>query len=173
MSHYQFETLHPFHDSNGRLGRLLVVLRLVQLNVLTEPTLTVSPWFEARRTDHYARLLAVSAEGDCRVLRRRASRGSRQHPRADAQTCWRAGRLKQLIRASPLRADSAHASVNFAVASPSFSDRKVELDLGISYGRANKLISQLVDLGVLDVLDPKAYKRRFYAPVLAVLTGQA
>ena len=64
MAHYQFETLHPFRDGNGRLGRLLVVLHLQQVGVLQEPTLTVSPWFEARRAEYYDRLLAVSTDGD-------------------------------------------------------------------------------------------------------------
>ena len=57
---------------------------------------------------------------------------------------------------------------------PASHSGKVEADLGISYGRANKLVGQLVELGILDVVDLNAYKRRFFAPrVLEVLTGQA
>jgi len=48
-AHHQFEALHPFYDGNGRVGRLLVVMQLLTTGVLTEPTLSVSPWFEARR----------------------------------------------------------------------------------------------------------------------------
>ena len=65
MAHYQFETLHPFRDGNGRLGRFLIVLQLLHSGVLSEPTLTVSPWFEARRAEYYDRLLAVSTERGC------------------------------------------------------------------------------------------------------------
>lgn len=64
MSHYQFETLHPFMDGNGRVGRYLIVLHLQASGVLSEPTLTVSPWFEARRADYYDRLFSVSSDGD-------------------------------------------------------------------------------------------------------------
>ena len=49
MSHYHFETLHPFRDGNGRLGRFLIVLHLQSTGVLSEPTLTVSPW--SKRAD--------------------------------------------------------------------------------------------------------------------------
>jgi len=64
MGHYEFEALHPFHDGNGRLGRLLIVLQLYSAGVLTEPTLSVSPWFEARRQEYYNALLRVSTDGD-------------------------------------------------------------------------------------------------------------
>ena len=64
LAHYQFETLHPFHDGNGRIGRLMIVIQLYAAGVLGEPTLTVSPWFEARRTEYYDRLFAVSTQGE-------------------------------------------------------------------------------------------------------------
>ncbi|MEI8080655.1 MAG: helix-turn-helix domain-containing protein [Actinomycetes bacterium] len=54
--------------------------------------------------------------------------------------------------------------VHLAVAYPSFTVRNVEAELGVSYGRANKLVGQLVELGVLDVVDANAYKRRFLLP---------
>jgi Fic family protein len=79
--------------------------------------------------------------------------------------------LKNVVRSSSLRADSAHALIDLAVANPTLTVRQVEAELGLSYGRANKLVRQLVDLGILRVLDPQAYKRRFVAPrVLDVLT---
>lgn len=82
--------------------------------------------------------------------------------------------LKERGRSSRLRADSAHALVDLAVANPSFTVRKTEAELGISYGRANKLVGQLVELDILGVIDPNAYKRRFFAPrVLEVLTSRA
>jgi Fic family protein len=64
MTHYQFETLHPFNDGNGRIGRLLVVLQLLAGNVLAQPLLTISPWFEARREEYQGRLRVVSSHGD-------------------------------------------------------------------------------------------------------------
>lgn len=64
LAHYQFETLHPFSDGNGRIGRLLIVLQLMQWKVLRHPILVVSPWFETRRTEYQDALLTLSETGN-------------------------------------------------------------------------------------------------------------
>lgn len=177
MSHYQFETLHPFRDGNGRIGRLLIVLHLQGLGVLSEPTLTVSPWFEARRATYYERLLGVSTTGDWDAFVCFFAQGLQQA--ADSTQAEMLAlvdvqaELREVVRDSKLRAEKALALVDLAIANPSFTVRKVEADLGVSYGRANAMVGQLVELGVLDVVDASAYKRRFYAPrVLRVLTSR-
>lgn len=176
MGHYQFETLHPFRDGNGRIGRLLIVLQLQQLGVLSEPTLTVSPWFEARRAGYYDVLLGVSTRGDWDAYVAFFARGLQ----AAAELTRRQmialvgvqAELKNVVRGSKLRADNAHALVDFAVANPTFTVRQVERDLGISYGRANALVGQLMELHILSVVNPDAYKRRFFAPrVIEVLAA--
>ncbi len=64
LAHYQFETLHPFFDGNGRIGRLLIAMSLKREGVLREPILVVSPWFEARRDAYQDGLLDLSCTGD-------------------------------------------------------------------------------------------------------------
>lgn len=64
LAHYQFETLHPFSDGNGRLGRLIVTLQLVQAGAMKYPVLNLSPWFEPRKDQYKDLLLAVSQTGD-------------------------------------------------------------------------------------------------------------
>ena len=64
LAHYQFETLHPFTDGNGRLGRLVTVLQMLREGVLRSPVLALSPWFEERGDDYRDHLLAVSRTGD-------------------------------------------------------------------------------------------------------------
>lgn len=177
LAHYQFEALHPFRDGNGRLGRFLIVAHLQKQGVLSEPTLTVSPWFEARRGEYYDRLLAVSTQGDwdgfvtffatglatAAVLTRRQMLALRATQE----------RLRDVVRQSKLRAETAVALVDLAVSRPSFTVRQVEQALDVSYPRANQLVSQLVEIGVLDVVDSHAYKRRFFAPdVIDVLVGE-
>jgi Fic family protein len=63
IGHYQFETIHPFEDGNGRVGRLLIPLYLLQRQVLDRPFLYLSPYFDAHRQDYMDLLLGVSTKG--------------------------------------------------------------------------------------------------------------
>lgn len=63
MVHYQFESLHPYSDGNGRIGRLLVIVQLLRGEVVREPLLVVSPWFEQRRAAYQDALLELSCTG--------------------------------------------------------------------------------------------------------------
>jgi len=64
LVHYQFETIHPFLDGNGRLGRLLISFYLVERDILPMPLLYVSPYLEARRSEYYGHLQRVRQKGD-------------------------------------------------------------------------------------------------------------
>ncbi len=64
LLHYQFETIHPYQDGNGRIGRMLIVLHLIANNVLPLPLLYLSAYFERRREEYYDQLLAVSRSGE-------------------------------------------------------------------------------------------------------------
>jgi len=177
LAHYQFETLHPFHDGNGRIGRMLIVINLYEQGVLQEPTLTVSPWFEARRDQYYDHLFAVSTQGAWDPYVRFFAEGleaSAQGTHDRMITLVRVQtEMKERVRESALRADTAHALVDFAVSNISFTVRAVEKELKLSYGRANSLVGQLVQLGVLAPMrTASGNARRFYAPqVYGVLLG--
>ncbi len=174
MAHYQFETLHPFNDGNGRIGRLLIVLQLHQSGVLSEPTLTVSAWFEARRAEYYDRLLAVSQTGDWDGWIRFFADGVASAATTTATQLTDLLRvqqvLKQKVRAAGLRAENATRLVDFALAQPIFTVRNVERHLQVTYTRANALVGQLIEAEVLRQHGDTAYGRRFTAPdVLAIL----
>jgi Fic family protein len=64
LAHYQFETLHPFNDCNGRVGRLVIILQLLRAGDLEDPALTLSPWLLRRRVDYQQHLLSLSRTGD-------------------------------------------------------------------------------------------------------------
>ena len=173
MAHYQFETLHAFNDGNGRIGRLLVVLHLLYAGVLTEPTLTVSPWLEARRADDDDRLLRVNTVGDWHSWVRfftdglTASAGAAERQLTDLLAVSR--ELKQRVRSGGVRAENAVLFVD-CLQQPIFTVRQVQRQLQVTYPRANGLVGQLLSLGVLQRYDEGVYDREFTAPeVLAVL----
>jgi Fic family protein len=174
MAHYQFEVLHPFNDGNGRLGRLLVVLQLMQSGVLSEPTLTVSPWFEARRPDYYDRLLAVRTNDHwdawIRFFATGLTASAKDTERQLTDLLAVQADLKAKVRNAGLRAENAMLLVDYALAQPIFTVRQVQRRLGVTYARANGLVAQLVSAGVLRQYDEAVYDREFTAPdVLAVL----
>ncbi len=62
--HYQFETIHPFFDGNGRLGRLLIVLYLISFKLLAKPALYISDFFERHKAEYYNNLMAVRTNNE-------------------------------------------------------------------------------------------------------------
>jgi Fic family protein len=64
LAHYQFETLHPFGDGNGRIGRLLIVLQLLRSTAIRNPAVTVSPWLRRNRDQYQEELFRLSCTGD-------------------------------------------------------------------------------------------------------------
>jgi Fic family protein len=64
LAHYFFETIHPYEDGNGRLGRTLILLYMIQLGIIEDPLLYISPFFEKNKEEYYSLLMKVRQEGD-------------------------------------------------------------------------------------------------------------
>ena len=64
IAHYQFETIHPFLDGNGRVGRLLITFLLCQHGVLQRPLLYLSHYLKTHRSEYYDRLMSIRNDGD-------------------------------------------------------------------------------------------------------------
>ena len=151
LLHYQFETIHPFLDGNGRLGRLLIVFFLVVRGRLPEPLLYLSPYFEARRQAYYDALQGVRQQGDLDQWLGLFLDGVRTQA-IDAIT--RAERLIDLRERyrGEVRAATrgiANQVAELALEQPVLNARVVEDRLGVSRPAALKALRQLADLGIL------------------------
>ena len=142
--------------------------------VLAEPSITVSPWFEARRQRYYDALLGVSTSGDWSTWVEFFAEGltasAAMARKRMLQLTQVQDELKERVQTSRLRTANARLLVDLAVASPTFTVRQAAEHLGLQRPGAKKLVDALVDLGILAQFGERAYGRRFHAPrVIEVL----
>jgi len=176
MAHYQFETLHPFSDGNGRIGRLVAAVQLMRSRTLRDPVLVLSPWFEARREEYQNELFTVSLTGDwepwvgffVRGVRASAIDTTRRIDRIfDLGEAW-----AEIARGLPGRA--APAVVDLLTERPIASAPDVAERLGLTPLTARNALNELVEAGVLSVREPARRGRTqiYYADaIIEVLSG--
>lgn len=176
LLHYQFETMHPFLDGNGRVGRLLIVFYLVMCGRLPEPLLYLSPYFEARRDDYYEHLQGVRERGAIDEWLRFFLAGIELQA---ADAVRRAERLLDLRETYRSRVGAATRSqaillVDIAFEQPVLTTRIVERGLGVSRPSAIRFLSTLADAGVLTERPPgPRNQRRWRADeIVAVLIAE-
>ena len=172
LLHYQFETIHPFLDGNGRIGRLFIILYLVDRSRLPAPVLYLSSYFEERKPEYYDCLQNVRERGDVTTwlqffLRGVAAQAADAVERAEQLADLRE-EYRERIRGTRSRAAEV---IDLLFANPVMTVRHVQQFLGVSQPGATNLLRQLsaVDVlrevpgpvrhrwfatGILDVLDP-------------------
>ena len=164
MAHYQFETLHPFSDGNGRIGRLVIVLQMLRDGVLNEPLLVVSPWFENRRSEYQDHLLAVSVTGEfdpwisffLRGIRAQAIDTTRKISRLlEYQDAVRT--VLRHKRITGVAAQIAEDIIGSPVTTPTLAARKY----GVSYQTANAALKRLVREEIVTEMTGGTYGRAF------------
>jgi Fic family protein len=166
VSHYQFETIHPFNDGNGRVGRLLFTLLLCERGVLPEPLLYLSAFFERNRQEYYDHLLSVSRNGEWSAWMFFVAHGVAEQA-ADATT--RSRLLLQLWRSYQQRATEAVRSpatlliVDEVFRSPYISSSRVAEVAKVSRVAAQKTIAKLVEAGLLREITGQARYRMYCA----------
>jgi Fic family protein len=153
LAHYQFETLHPFSDGNGRIGRLLIVLQLMRLGVLRHPILVVSPWFEARRSEYQDALLALSVTGDWdRWVRFFAtgvgSSAETTHRRVDSLLSWQEQTL-QRIREAGVSGVAERVAADL-IGAPILRASQVASRHQVSHQGAMNALRRLAELGIVE-----------------------
>jgi Fic family protein len=173
LAHYQFETLHPFHDGNGRIGRLVIVLQLIRTEHLRDGLLTISPWLEARREEYQDQLLRLSQRGDwdswVRFFARALAAASDQTIQRVKRLLDRHSELRALVHDTPIRGVAARI-VEDLIAQPILNPTWAAGHYKVSYQAANTSVARLVELGVLQEATGRTYDRMFFAPdVLGIL----
>lgn len=152
LIHYQFETIHPFHDGNGRVGRLMVPLYLCATGVLPQPLLFLSPYLERNREEYIQRLYEVSRLGAWEEWIAFFLNGVTEQSK---DFIFRSQRLLDLQTEYKERLTQARASarllqlVDMALERPIFSIPNAAEYLGVTYPSAKKNIDRLLKAGIL------------------------
>jgi len=175
LIHYQFEAIHPFLDGNGRVGRLLLTLLLCAWELLPEPLLYLSAYFEAHRRAYYERLLAVSQEGAWEAWLGFFLQGVTEQ---SMDALVRAGRLQDLRERyrEQFQVERAAARllqvVDLLFVQPLTTITQVAGALEVSFASASQYVLQLEGAGVLREITGQARNRVYRADeVLAAIEG--
>ncbi|MEU5934091.1 Fic/DOC family N-terminal domain-containing protein [Micromonospora sp. NPDC047187] len=166
LGHYQFETLHPFNDGNGRLGRLVCVLQLATEGELRVPVLNLSPWLEVRRREYQDHLLEISMTGRFDQWIRFFSEAVRAQAvlaveRIDALLDWKEHALDRLREAN-VRGVAARI-VEDLIGYPMITPTTASQMYSVSYPAVNTAIRRLEGLGILQERTGRRYARVFAA----------
>ncbi len=153
ISHYQFETIHPFLDGNGRIGRLLVPLYLVSHGVLAKPSLYLSDFFERNRGSYYDALTRVRLSGDLVHWVRFFLQGVAETAAKGRDTFGKVLALRTDVEHRILslgkRVPNARAALNLLYRRPVVAAADLQEKLGVSAPTAQALLKDLIRLGIL------------------------
>jgi Fic family protein len=177
LAHAQFETIHPFLDGNGRVGRLLITFLLVYRGVLSRPLLYLSLFLRRHRGEYYERLTAVRSAGDWEGWLRFFLRGVAETAEEATVTAEEIMKLREQHR---IRVQGSHAAANglrlldLIFRYPLLTPNTVRDSLGISPATAYKLLDRFVAIGILEVTPGAQRNRRFrYTPYLRLFNESA
>jgi Fic family protein len=175
LVHYQFEAIHPFLDGNGRIGRLLITLMLIERDLLPEPLLYLSAYFERHRGAYYDHLLAVSQKGEWEEWLLFFLRGVSLEARDASRRAGKLFELRETYRQRFQREGarpSLLTAVNHLFANPVTSIRELAEVLGVSFEAARRLVGSLEERGVLEEITGRRRNRMYAArEILQVLQG--
>lgn len=177
LAHVQFETIHPFLDGNGRIGRLMIVLQLVHDGLLSEPLLYPSLFFKKHRALYYELLNAVRVQGDWERWLEYFAEGVEK---SATQAVATAQHLLALVNKDRNRiatlgrgAASALAVLQALQRQPVTTAPALVKDTGLAMATVNRMLVQLIDLGIVAELTQRQRNRIFsYRAYVDVLNAE-
>jgi len=171
LIHYQFEAIHPFLDGNGRIGRLLISLLTCAWNMLPQPLLYLSAYFEAERDSYYDLLFAVSQGGAWEEWVTFFLRGVKEQCGDAVKRIKHLQDLRGYYRVQVQRARAPARLldvVDMLFLNPVLTVRRVEDELGVTFQTAQRYINRLTELGILTEVTGKG-RNRLYAAMNVIL----
>jgi len=168
LAHYQFEAIHPFLDGNGRVGRLLIILFLIERGILPTPLLYLSAFFEASRRDYYGGLRGVSERGAWNDWVEYFLAGV---ARVSEDALNRAVRINELLAQwqKKVSGDSTNTPlrvVELLGANPFITAKGASEKLSIAFTTAQRAIQRLQRIGILKLVGDAKRDRVFCAQTL-------
>lgn len=166
LAHAQFETIHPFLDGNGRIGRLLITFLLCEGGVLHKPVLYLSHYFKINRQTYYERLQAVRDHGAWEDWLRFFLCGVAEVSEQAARTAGRIITLREahrnlIVENLGYSAGNGHRVLERLYQHPIISVNDVRELTGTTYPTANQLISRLTKIGIVSEMTGQTRYRRF------------
>jgi Fic family protein len=166
LAHAQFETIHPFLDGNGRVGRLLITLLLCQRQVLHRPLLYLSHYLKANRAEYYDRLMAIRNDGNWEDWLKFFLRG------VDAVSGEAIDKARKIIKLREehrelisqnmgRNANRGFRLLDYLYGQPIINVRIAEKLLSSSYVTADKVVQQLTRLKILKAMSRQKRNRRY------------
>lgn len=165
ISHYQFETIHPFLDGNGRIGRLLIILQLIDSKILDKPTLYLSDFFEKNKGTYYDTLTMVRASNNLDQWIKFFLTGVIETSEKAIETFEKIIKIRQICEDKinhnlGKRVKKGHSLLKLMYSKIYIDVNTIAKELRLSYPSANDLVSSFVELGILkEVTQQKQYRK--------------
>jgi Fic family protein len=174
LVHYQFETIHPFLDGNGRVGRMLILLCLMEWGLLHSPVLYVSYFLKKNQWEYYGKLETVRTSGNYEQwilffleAVRHAATDATENIKILRSLLQRDSSLVHALRTNR---ENSQRLFNHLVSHPIVTVRSIKEALNIGRNTSQRCIGELVDLGILHETTNQARNRIFsYEAYLSVL----
>lgn len=165
LIHYQFETIHPFLDGNGRVGRLMITLFLIQQKVLSTPAIYISYFLKRNRIEYYDRMTEVRRKGDYEQWVKFFLQAIYESAEDAVLTIDQLSKLHdsnmEILQGIP-RNQNLIALFGYLEKSPIIEIRKTAQDINVAYNTVAKSVGILIDNGIL-IEDKKSKRARTFS----------
>lgn len=166
MIHYQFETIHPFCDGNGRIGRLLITLYLIKNGFLAQPTLYISSFFAKNKGAYYDALTMVREGHNMEHWIKFFLNGVYETAKSSIKTFKEIIKIRTKYENKILKlgakAKLGQSLLNILYSAVSINVNEIAEKLNINYKRAKRLLDDFINLGILHEMGTAQRNKRYY-----------